>query len=428
MTGETVVFQPAERRKAKLRLVFSGPSGSGKTYTSVLVASGLAGKDGRIAVADTENQSASLYSDLAPFDHCIITAPYTVEKYIQVIKAAEDAGYDVLVIDSATHVWKGSGGLLEQQDERAELVRNSFSAWRDVSKDYRRFIEAIITSKIHIIVTLRSQTAYDMDSLNEQGKRVPLKIGLKPEMRDGFDYEFTTVLNMTSTPHGHFATVSKDRTGLFDVKGPFVPGRDVGEALKAWLEHGSASDGPAPVPDFAPPTPVVEEKKRPTNPMHRTEFESVLKTYRENGWDTKGLLAAKYDDEIYDKDAVTLDFKLWSQASVPRAETPEKATYKQQRAPETAMESTSSHADSAVESAPSDNVLTTAQETKPAQNVDNPAEKAPQDAIPTQTPAPAVSKPTYTCEKCGVEISKVQADVSKMFNGRPLCKACMEGK
>lgn len=36
-------------------------------------------------------------------------------------------------------------------------------------------------------------------------------------------------------------------------------------------------------------------------------------------------------------------------------------------------------------------------------------------------PAPG----TYVCERCGVEITKVQADVSKLFAGKLLCKGCM---
>ena len=33
---------------------------------------------------------------------------------------------------------------------------------------------------------------------------------------------------------------------------------------------------------------------------------------------------------------------------------------------------------------------------------------------------------TYTCEKCGASVSKVQRDVSNLFMGKTLCKACMK--
>ncbi len=32
----------------------------------------------------------------------------------------------------------------------------------------------------------------------------------------------------------------------------------------------------------------------------------------------------------------------------------------------------------------------------------------------------------YTCEKCGAAVSKVQRDVSNLFMGKTLCKACMK--
>ncbi|MGY8832331.1 MAG: AAA family ATPase, partial [Pseudomonadales bacterium] len=85
------MFKKAERKQAKLRLALAGPSGAGKTYSALLIAKGIGGK---IAVLDTEKGSASLYSDLVDFDVVDLTAPFTPERYIEVIAAAEAAGYD----------------------------------------------------------------------------------------------------------------------------------------------------------------------------------------------------------------------------------------------------------------------------------------------------------------------------------------------
>ena len=54
----------AKRSKAKLRLTIDGPSGSGKTYSALLIAYGLCGDWSKIAVIDTERESANLYADL----------------------------------------------------------------------------------------------------------------------------------------------------------------------------------------------------------------------------------------------------------------------------------------------------------------------------------------------------------------------------
>ena len=41
--------------------------------------------------------------------------------------------------------------------------------------------------------------------------------------------------------------------------------------------------------------------------------------------------------------------------------------------------------------------------------------------------APKTAEPvTYACEKCGAVVSKVQRDVSNLFMGKTLCKACMK--
>src|SRR5690606_31598618 len=111
------MFKKAERKQARLRLALAGPSGSGKTYSALQMAKGLGSK---IAVIDTEHGSASLYADAAEFDVMELHAPYSPERYVEAIQAAEAAGYDVLIIDSYSHEWTGPGGCLEINDETAK--------------------------------------------------------------------------------------------------------------------------------------------------------------------------------------------------------------------------------------------------------------------------------------------------------------------
>ena len=65
-------FKKATKEQAKLRLALFGVSGSGKTYTALRIATGLGGK---IAVIDTERNSACKYSDRFDFDVCNATKP-----------------------------------------------------------------------------------------------------------------------------------------------------------------------------------------------------------------------------------------------------------------------------------------------------------------------------------------------------------------
>lgn len=224
------MFHRAQRKKAKLRLAACGPSGSGKTMSALLVAMGIGGS---IAMIDTENGSGELYAHVTEYDVCTITPPYTPEKYVQAIHAAEAAGYNVIIIDSLTHAWAGRGGLLEEVDKR-KTGANHFSAWRDVTPMHNNLVEAMLQSSAHIIATMRTKTAYDMVK-NEKGKVVPVKVGLAPVQRDGMEYEFTVVLDLDVDKHT--ASASKDRTGLFDGK-VFIPSEDTGKELLKWLETG----------------------------------------------------------------------------------------------------------------------------------------------------------------------------------------------
>ena len=225
-------FRKAERRKAKLRLGITGAAGSGKTYGALLIAKGLGGKT---VLLDTENGSGDLYASEFNYDVGAITAPYTVEKYLEGIKQAENLGYDVIIIDSLSHAWAGEGGLLEQVDNIAAGSRsgNSYTAWRQITPMHNKLIEAMLTSSCHIIATMRSKTEYIIVE-NDKGRKEPRKVGLAPVQREGMDYEFGVVFDLGQN---HMATVSKDRTSLFDGK-TFQLSEETGETLKKWLESG----------------------------------------------------------------------------------------------------------------------------------------------------------------------------------------------
>jgi hypothetical protein len=81
---------------------------------------------------------------------------------------------------------------------------------------------------------MRTKTAWEVVD-DGNGKKLPQTIGLKPEQREGMEYEFTLVLDLSID--GHIATSSKDRTSLFDGK-HFQPSPETGETLAAWLGIG----------------------------------------------------------------------------------------------------------------------------------------------------------------------------------------------
>lgn len=224
MTTQQLTFRKAEKKQSKLRLALIAPSGFGKTYSALRVATGLGGK---IAVLDTENGSADLYADKFEYDVLTMSAPYKPEKYVMAIKAAEEAGYTTLIIDSLSHAWVGEGGSLDKHGTLADKGGNSWAAWRKVTPDHNRLVEAILQSKLHIIASMRAKTEWIVGD-----DKKPVKVGLSPVQRDGVEYEFTVVLDLDDKHNGH---CSKDRTGLFDGQITFMDEK-IGERLSQWLE------------------------------------------------------------------------------------------------------------------------------------------------------------------------------------------------
>lgn len=229
------MFQKATRQQSKLRLCVSGPSGSGKTYGALTLAEEIKG-DGRVALIDTENGSASLYANQFDFDVLNMEPPYSPQRFIEAIKSAEEANYSVIVIDSATHEWEGSGGCLEMNEEtaRARFKGNTWSAWSDTNKEHQKFVNALVHSSAHIICTCRSKTE------TAQSDKKIVRLGTKLVQRDNFEYEFTVALDLVHD--GHFANALKDRTGLF-ANGSQAPiTNETGQKLLEWLNDGVTAD------------------------------------------------------------------------------------------------------------------------------------------------------------------------------------------
>jgi hypothetical protein len=226
-------FKKASKTQSRLRLALVGPSGAGKTFTALRLAKGLGQK---IALIDTERGSASKYSgDVVDFDVLELES-FAPRMYVEAIKAAEEAGYDVLIIDSLSHAWTGKGGALEMVDKAAKRSQsnNSFAAWRDVTPEHNALVDAILGARMHIIATMRAKTEYVIEEVN--GKRTPKKIGLAPVQRDGLEYEFDVVADVNLE---HDFMVSKTRCAVLDKAVIREAGEEVAEILKRWLTDGA---------------------------------------------------------------------------------------------------------------------------------------------------------------------------------------------
>lgn len=231
-------LKKAQKKQVKLKIGLSGASGFGKTYSALLMAYGICGDWSRIAVIDSENDSACLYSDLGDYSTIDLQPPFSPERYIEAIKACENAGVEVIIIDSVTHEWDGEGGCLEIADEITQKSnsKNSYVAWGSVTPRHKKFINTILQTKCHVVTTTRRKQEYAMVFNDKTKKNVVQKIGTKEITREGFEYELT--LNFEFAGANHAVTASKDRTGLFMDKPEFVITSETGKQLMSWANDG----------------------------------------------------------------------------------------------------------------------------------------------------------------------------------------------
>lgn len=221
-------LRKATRQQAKIKINLQAPAGGGKTYSALLLAYGLTGNWEKIALIDTENGSGDLYADFGPYN-VLPLSDHSKDGYCNAITECEAAGMEVIIIDSITHNWDW---ILAKKDS---MSGNSYTNWAKLTPLHQAFVNKMLHSKCHIIATTRTKQDYILEE-NEKGKLAPKKVGMKGMQREGLDYEFTIVLDLDIK---HNATASKDRTGLFMDKLPFVINEDTGKDILAWCNAGA---------------------------------------------------------------------------------------------------------------------------------------------------------------------------------------------
>jgi hypothetical protein len=247
-----VTFKKAVKHESKGRVALIGPAGSGKSYTMLKLARALAGPTGKIAAVDTEHGSLSKYADLFDFD-VIELDSYSPTNFLDSLKAAEDSGYSVFCCDSLSHFWMGRDGALEFVDtaRKRSQSKDDMSGWKEFRPHERSMVDAMIASPCHVVVTMRTKTAYEEQVNERTGKKQRIKIGLAPVQREGLEYEMDLVGAMDEENN---LVIDKTRCPHYAGKAISKPGEKEFAPFIEWLK-GAARQSQAP-----PTTPEPESQ------------------------------------------------------------------------------------------------------------------------------------------------------------------------
>lgn len=195
--------RPAIRKQTKARLAISGASGAGKTWTSLSVAEVIAPGQ-PVMVIDTEPSdevtgAAELYADRFRFDTIRWEPPYDPRDLALTVAELGhhrvpgslwpgEGGYAVIIVDSASHFWRGQGGTLD-------IAGGKYTGWKEATPVQDKLVETILRSPAHVIVCTRARQDYAQEQ-GPDGKQKVTKLGMAPVQRDDLEYEFQVVVQM----------------------------------------------------------------------------------------------------------------------------------------------------------------------------------------------------------------------------------------
>lgn len=237
-----VSFSRAQREGSHVLISMEATSGRGKTLSALLLGRGLVGPNGRLGMVDTETGRGKIYAEAIPggYEYGELTPPYSPERYIAAIKAADAAGLQCLIIDSASHEWEGIGGIGEiaeggRTQSGGEL--KGLAKWAKPKARHKRFVQTLLTTRMHIIVCLRAK-----EKLVQKGNEI-ISGGWVPVQEKMFGYEMTVRL---SFPEGARPGIPELIKCPEDLLGAFPAGQHVsvqtGARIADWVHGGVPVD------------------------------------------------------------------------------------------------------------------------------------------------------------------------------------------
>jgi hypothetical protein len=247
-------FRDARRANVPLLILLAGGTASGKTESAMRLATGIA-KGEKFAVIDTEHGRALHKADDYTFKHADLDEPFTPERYAEAVKAADDASFPVIVIDSGSHEYEGIGGVLDLQLQEFERMGGRESArmasWIEPKRRHKRFVQQLLRARAHVILCLRAEDKIEV--VKQDGKTVvrPKESligadGWIPICEKRLPFEATISLLLTADTPGVPKPIKLERRHAELVPLERQLDEGVGAALAEWAAGGTTpSEDPA---------------------------------------------------------------------------------------------------------------------------------------------------------------------------------------
>jgi hypothetical protein len=240
---EVFEMKKAVRHRVPMLVGVYGVQFSGKTFGAFMLAAGLK-PGGKIGFIDTENGRGSAYADdpdimaVIPQGFTVIEIhpPFHPKRYIDAIRQFQAAGFDLVIVDSASHAWEGEGGAQDMKEKE--------KGWKGPKLWSKRMKNALVYSSMDIIVCLRAQEKTKILGSGPSQQYIPL--GVLPICEKSLPFDLAVSIRVEGSidgkPATHLATPDKWQkglSGLFSTWQPQLLTPDVGRRIREWNETGA---------------------------------------------------------------------------------------------------------------------------------------------------------------------------------------------
>jgi len=237
----TFTFAPARRESVSLLIALAGASGSGKTYSALRLAKGMS-PEGKIAFIDTEARRGLHYADQFRFMHADMRSPFRPARFVEAVRAAEEAGAEVIIIDSFSHEYDGAGGIIEWADDLAKTMKSPGN-WMEPKKAHKAMMNGFLQVRATLIFCLRADEKIEV-SRGDGGRTQVKPLGWVPICEKRFMYEMTASFTLTPDRPGRPSyalphKLQEQHRAMFPEGEPI--GEASGRALAEWARGGVAA-------------------------------------------------------------------------------------------------------------------------------------------------------------------------------------------
>lgn len=247
-------FRKAARQKLKASIMIEGLQGSGKSGLALLIAKALTDDWDKIYAIDTENKSLDLFEGIkmntgdsfGDFNKVDLTIEdgYAPSNYLALRDEAVNAGAEVVIMDSISHMWNRKGGMLDMVAEAQAAGLDNYRSWgTDKNRKEKELLSDIIRcAGAHMITTVRSKEKFGMEFDETKGRNVVVSLGEQQVQQEGLKYEPDLVLRMVSPGNmdgtNPVVTVLKSRYAILRTGEDYEITKELLIQLRQYLEEG----------------------------------------------------------------------------------------------------------------------------------------------------------------------------------------------